>query len=178
MSATEKVLMMDRIKNFNFGVLFLIVVMLLMTILPVPPFLLDLLFTSNITLSLIVLMVCVYVVRPLEFSIFPTILLVTTLLRLTLNIASTRVVLLHGNQGPSARVFEDGRVGGRRGDGAADHPQLGPGPRRRGRPQRTDHGGRNRHRKPRNLRPGLLPGTKGRAVSGCLRREASTTRCD
>ncbi len=92
----------DMIKRFNFGILFLIIVMLLMTILPLPPFLLDLLFTSNITLSLIVLMVCVYVFRPLEFSIFPTVLLVTTLLRLTLNIASTRVVLLHGSQGTSA----------------------------------------------------------------------------
>ena len=92
----------DSIKRFNFGILFLIIVMLLMTILPLPPFLLDLLFTSNITLSLIILMVCVYVFRPLDFSIFPTVLLVTTLLRLTLNIASTRVVLLHGNQGTSA----------------------------------------------------------------------------
>lgn len=93
---------LERIKNFHFGILILIVVMLLMTILPLPPFLLDLLFTSNITLSLVILMVCIYVFRPLEFSIFPTILLVTTLLRLTLNIASTRVVLLHGHQGPSA----------------------------------------------------------------------------
>jgi flagellar biosynthesis protein FlhA len=91
-----------NVKNFHFGVLILIIVMLLMTILPLPPFLLDLLFTSNITLSLIILMVCIYIFRPLEFSIFPTILLVTTLLRLTLNIASTRVVLLHGNQGPAA----------------------------------------------------------------------------
>lgn len=89
-------------KRFNFGVLFLVVSMLVMTIFPLPPFLLDLLFTFNISLSLIILMVCVYVVRPLEFSIFPTVLLITTLLRLTLNIASTRVVLLHGSQGPTA----------------------------------------------------------------------------
>lgn len=89
-------------KRFNFGVLFLVVSMLVMTIFPLPPFLLDLLFTFNISLSLIILMVCVYVVRPLEFSIFPTVLLITTLLRLTLNIASTRVVLLHGSQGPAA----------------------------------------------------------------------------
>ncbi len=107
----------NTLKNFNFGVLILIVVMLLMTILPLPPFLLDLLFTSNITLSLVVLMVCVYVVRPLEFSIFPTILLITTLLRLTLNIASTRIVLLHGNQGPAAagqviRAFGEVVIGG------------------------------------------------------------------
>lgn len=93
---------LDTIKNFHFGVLFLIVVILLMTILPLPSFLLDLLFTSNITLSLIVLMVCVYVYRPLEFNVFPSVLLITTLLRLTLNIASTRVVLLRGNEGPGA----------------------------------------------------------------------------
>ena len=93
---------MKQLKSFNLGVLVLIVTMLLMTILPLPPFLLDLLFTFNITLSLVILMVCIYIFRPLEFSVFPTIILVTTLLRLTLNIASTRIVLLHGNQGPSA----------------------------------------------------------------------------
>ena len=65
-------------KKFNFGVLILIISMLLMTILPLKPFLLDLLFTFNITLSLIILMVCIYVSKPLEFSVFPTILLVTT----------------------------------------------------------------------------------------------------
>lgn len=107
----------DLIKNFHFGILLLIVLILLMTILPLPPFLLDLLFTSNITLALIILMVCVYVFRPLEFSIFPTVLLVTTLMRLTLNIASTRVVLLHGHQGPAAagqviRAFGEVVIGG------------------------------------------------------------------
>ena len=93
---------MGILKNLHFGMLIIVIAMLLMTILPLPPFLLDLLFTSNITLSLVIMMVCIYVIRPLEFSIFPTILLVTTLLRLTLNIASTRVVLLHGYQGNSA----------------------------------------------------------------------------
>lgn len=105
------------IKNFNFGILILIVAMLLMTILPLRPFLLDLLFTFNITLSLIILMVCIYVARPLDFSIFPTILLITTLLRLTLNIASTRVVLLRGHLGPGAageviRAFGEVVIGG------------------------------------------------------------------
>lgn len=112
-----ELLTLNNVKKFNFGILFLIIVMLTMTILPLPPFLLDLLFTTNITLSLIILMVCIYVYRPLEFSIFPTILLITTLLRLTLNIASTRVVLLHGNQGPSAagqviRAFGEVVIGG------------------------------------------------------------------
>lgn len=107
----------EGFKNFHFGVLILIMIMLLMTILPLPPIILDLLFTTNITLSLIILMVCVYVYRPLEFSIFPTILLVTTLLRLTLNIASTRIVLLHGHQGAGAagqviRAFGEVVIGG------------------------------------------------------------------
>ena len=95
-------LMPENLKSMNMGILLLVISMLAMTILPLPPFLLDLLFSFNISLSLIILLVCVYVKRPLEFSIFPTILLVTTLLRLTLNIASTRVVLLHGHQGPDA----------------------------------------------------------------------------
>jgi flagellar biosynthesis protein FlhA len=108
---------MKNLKNFNFGVLILVVAMLLMTILPMRPFLLDLLFTFNITLSLVILMVCIYISRPLEFSIFPTILLATTLLRLTLNIASTRVVLLHGHLGPGAageviRAFGEVVIGG------------------------------------------------------------------
>lgn len=104
-------------RTMNLGVLVIIIAMLMMTILPVPPFLLDLLFSTNITLSLIILMVCIYVYKPLEFSVFPTVLLVTTLLRLTLNIASTRVVLLHGSQGPGAagdviRAFGEVVIGG------------------------------------------------------------------
>lgn len=106
-----------NIKKMNFGLLILILMMLTMTILPLPPFMLDLLFSANITLSLIILMVCIYIYKPLEFSIFPTVLLVTTLLRLTLNIASTRVVLLHGSQGPDAageviRAFGEVVIGG------------------------------------------------------------------
>lgn len=115
--ATSNLIDFEKIKNLNLGILILIIVMLLMTILPLPPFLLDLLFTFNIILSLLILMVCIYVNRPLEFSIFPTVLLVTTLLRLTLNIASTRIVLLHGNQGTSAagqviRAFGEVLIGG------------------------------------------------------------------
>jgi len=106
-----------NLKKFNFGILILILSMLTMTIIPLPPIVLDLLFSSNITLSLIILMVCIYIYKPLDFSIFPTILLVTTLLRLTLNIASTRIVLLHGNQGADAageviRAFGEVVIGG------------------------------------------------------------------
>ncbi len=75
---------------------------LAMVVLPVPSLLLDLSFTFNIALSLVVLLVTIYTRRPLDFAAFPTILLISTLLRLALNVASTRVVLLHGHEGPSA----------------------------------------------------------------------------
>ncbi len=80
----------------------LIILVLAMMVLPLPTLLLDLLFTFNIALSVIVLLVALYTLKPLEFSVFPTILLVTTLLRLSLNVASTRVILLEGHTGPDA----------------------------------------------------------------------------
>ena len=80
----------------------LIILILTMMILPVPPFLLDLLFTFNIALSIIVLLASLYTMKPLDFAAFPTVLLLTTLLRLSLNVASTRVVLLRGHTGPEA----------------------------------------------------------------------------
>jgi len=80
----------------------LIVLILAMMILPLPPIALDVLFTFNIAFSIMVLLTGLYTVKPLDFAIFPTVLLVTTLLRLSLNIASTRVVLLHGHTGPDA----------------------------------------------------------------------------
>ena len=80
----------------------LIIMILTMMILPVPPFLLDLLFTFNIALAIIVLLVSLYTLKPLDFAVFPTVLLLTTLLRLSLNVASTRVVLLRGHTGPDA----------------------------------------------------------------------------
>ena len=86
---------------------FLLVILAMMT-LPMPPLLLDVLFTFNITIALVVLCVAVYTIRPLDFAVFPTILLVVTLLRLALNVASTRVVLLNGHEGSGAagRVIE------------------------------------------------------------------------
>ena len=80
----------------------MMLVMLAMMMLPLPPFLLDMLFSFNIALSLVILLAVVYVMRPLEFAAFPTVVLMATLLRLALNIASTRVVLLHGHDGPGA----------------------------------------------------------------------------
>ena len=80
----------------------LICMILGMMILPLPPFLLDLLFTFNIALSVMVLLVSMYTTKPLDFAAFPSVLLFSTLLRLSLNVASTRVVLLEGHTGPGA----------------------------------------------------------------------------
>ena len=85
--------------NGNIAIPLILIAILGMMTLPVPPFLLDLLFTFNIALALVVLLVCVYSLRPVEFAVFPTILLVATLLRLALNVASTRVILLEGHEG-------------------------------------------------------------------------------
>lgn len=90
----------DKVKTL--GAPIFIIMILVMMILPVPPFALDLFFTFNIALSLMVLVAALYTTRPLDFAAFPTILLVTTLLRLSLNVASTRVVLMNGHEGPDA----------------------------------------------------------------------------
>ncbi|MFL7770496.1 FHIPEP family type III secretion protein [Proteus terrae] len=86
----------------------LILLILSMMVLPLPPFLLDLLFTFNIALSIMVLLVAMFTRRTLDFAAFPTILLFTTLLRLSLNVASTRIILMEGHTGPEAagRVVE------------------------------------------------------------------------
>ncbi|MFM2408489.1 MAG: flagellar biosynthesis protein FlhA [Pseudomonadota bacterium] len=80
----------------------LIVMILGMMVLPLPPFLLDILFTFNIAIAVMVLLVSMNTTRALDFAAFPTILLITTLLRLSLNVASTRIVLLEGHTGPDA----------------------------------------------------------------------------
>jgi flagellar biosynthesis protein FlhA len=84
------------------GMPLFILMILAMMLLPLPPAVLDILFTFNIAISLMVLLVATYTRRPLDFAVFPTVILVTTLLRLSLNVASTRVVLLHGHTGPDA----------------------------------------------------------------------------
>ncbi len=83
----------------NLSIPIMVLILLGMMTLPLPPFLLDAFFTFNIALSIVVLLVSVYARRPLDFAIFPTILLIATLLRLALNVASTRVVLLYGHEG-------------------------------------------------------------------------------
>ncbi|KDM90867.1 flagellar biosynthesis protein FlhA [Photobacterium galatheae] len=92
----------------GFTIPFAIILILGMIIIPLPPLALDLLFITNIVISLSVLMACVFAKKPLEFSIFPTVLLLATMLRLSLNIASTRVILLrgHGGSGASGQIIE------------------------------------------------------------------------
>lgn len=79
-----------------------VIVILMVMIVPLPPFLLDFLLALNITFSIIVILMGMYTVTPLDFSIFPSVLLVATLFRLSLNVASTRLILLHGNEGALA----------------------------------------------------------------------------
>ncbi len=95
----------------------LVFMMLVMMVLPLPPTILDIFFTFNIALAMIVLLASIYAARPLDFAAFPTVLLVATLLRLALNVASTRVVLLQGHEGTGAagkviQAFGEFVVGG------------------------------------------------------------------
>jgi flagellar biosynthesis protein FlhA len=91
-----------RLVRNGLGAPLFLVAILAMVVVPLPPLALDALFTFNIALSVVVVMAVVYVARPLDFGVFPTVLLLATLLRLALNVASTRVVLLHGHQGTGA----------------------------------------------------------------------------
>jgi flagellar biosynthesis protein FlhA len=93
---------LKAVLSSGIGVPLGVMAILAMVIVPMPPFLLDVLFTFNIALSLVIVMAVFYVARPLEFGVFPSVLLLATLLRLALNVASTRVVLLHGHTGAAA----------------------------------------------------------------------------
>ncbi|BAK78039.1 flagellar biosynthesis protein FlhA [Pseudogulbenkiania sp. NH8B] len=96
---------LEQLKRFNLTRLagpVLIILILTMMVLPLPPIILDIFFTFNIAVSVIVLLVGINVRQPLDFSAFPSVLLVTTLLRLSLNVASSRVILLQGHTGPDA----------------------------------------------------------------------------
>lgn len=94
--------MLAILRQGRIGVPILLLSVLAMVMLPLSPLMLDILFTFNIVLAVTVLLVAVNMQRPLDFAVFPTLLLITTLLRLTLNVASTRVVLLHGHEGEGA----------------------------------------------------------------------------
>ena len=117
MSQASAAIDVRSIVKAGMGAPLLVLIMLAMMVVPLPPFVLDVLFTFNISLSLVVLLSGVYAKKPLEFAAFPTVLLITTLLRLALNIASTRVVLLNGHTGTNAaghviEAFGDFVVGG------------------------------------------------------------------
>ena len=100
--------MANRIQNYmsarpqELGVAVGIIAILVVMVIPIPTFMLDLLLSFSITFSLIILLVSIFMLAPLEFSVFPSMLLVVTLVRLSLNVASTRIILLHGNEGPAA----------------------------------------------------------------------------
>ncbi|WP_305806880.1 FHIPEP family type III secretion protein, partial [Stenotrophomonas sp. YIM B06876] len=92
----------DALRRYSYATPLMVLALLAMIILPLPPAVLDVLFTFNIVLAIIVILISVSVSRPLEFSTFPTVILATTLMRLALNVASTRVVLLKGHEGTHA----------------------------------------------------------------------------
>jgi flagellar biosynthesis protein FlhA len=89
-------------KNSDIYVALALIGVLALMIIPLPAFFLDIFLAANITIALCILLVCLYTKHPLDFSVFPSVLLVTTLFRLALNIASTRLILLHGNEGVEA----------------------------------------------------------------------------
>jgi len=93
---------MSKIELSGLGIPLLVLLILSMLILPLPPFLLDFLFTFNILLGVVIIMIAINSTKPLDFSSFPAILLLATMLRLGLNVASTRLVLVEGHEGPDA----------------------------------------------------------------------------
>ena len=102
MAATDNTGSIGPLMRIGIGLPVGLISILAMMILPLPPVMLDVLFTFNIALSLVIVMAVFQVKRPLDFAIFPTVLLLVTLLRLALNVASTRVVLMHGHEGSHA----------------------------------------------------------------------------
>lgn len=90
------------LKNTDLVMAFSLMVILAVMLIPMPPFLIDLALTASLTLSFLVILVAIYTKRPLDFSVFPSLLLITTLFRLGLNVASTRLILTEGHQGPDS----------------------------------------------------------------------------
>ena len=93
---------LSKIELSGLGIPFLVLLIISMLVLPLPAFLLDFLFTFNIVIGLIIIMIAINSSKPLDFSSFPAILLMATMLRLGLNVASTRLVLVKGHEGPDA----------------------------------------------------------------------------
>src|SRR5271170_4089210 len=96
---------LDRIKKSDLGLAIAIMAILVVLILPLPTWLLDITLAFSLSFSILILMTAVFIRRPLEFSSFPAILLITTMLRLALNLASTRLILSHGNEGTAASGY-------------------------------------------------------------------------
>lgn len=101
-AVTGKNAFMDSAKSSSAMIAMAVVAILLVMIIPIPTFLMDMLLSFSLALSIIILLMSMYVLKPLQFSVFPSILLMVTLLRLSLNVASTRLILLHGNEGTEA----------------------------------------------------------------------------
>lgn len=102
----------DLLKNNDISLAIGLVFIVLMMVIPLPPAMLDILLTVNISLSVIILLVCLYTKEPLDYSSFPTVLLIATLFRLGLNISSTRLILLYGEAGNVIHSFGEFVVGG------------------------------------------------------------------
>jgi flagellar biosynthesis protein FlhA len=102
MDATAILSSVKQVGSRGLGAPLVLLMLLAMVVIPLPAIMLDLFFTFNITLSLVVMLVVIYTMRPLDFSVFPSLLLIATLLRLSLNVASTRIVLLEGHTGGDA----------------------------------------------------------------------------
>ena len=102
MDATALLTSVKQVGSRGLGAPLVLLMLLAMVVIPLPAILLDLFFTFNIALSLVVMLVVIYTLRPLDFSVFPSLLLIATLLRLSLNVASTRIVLLEGHTGGDA----------------------------------------------------------------------------
>ena len=102
----------DILKNNDIVLAIGLVVIVCMMVIPLPPFLLDILLTINISLAVVILLVCLYTQEPLDYSSFPTVLLIATLFRLGLNVSSTRLILLNANAGHVIESFGNFVTGG------------------------------------------------------------------
>ena len=101
-TASTPIRMWQRLDWRNLATPLLVIMILMMLVVPLPTFVLDILFTFNITLALVILLVTLYLTKPLDFAAFPTALLLTTLLRLSLNVAAARIILMYGQNGHGA----------------------------------------------------------------------------
>ena len=112
MAAQQSAVLTKLTKYSDVIIAVAIITIVVMMIIPLPTMLLDLLLTLNITLALVIVMVAIYNIEPLDFSVFPSLLLITTLFRLALNVSSTRLILLDGHAGEVIAAFGNFVVGG------------------------------------------------------------------